>query len=333
MSDIKLIRYEKMGKPAEVLTVVSEPSRTPDPHEARVKVLATPIHPSDLLQISGRYGIIPNLPTTPGNEGVGEVVEVGSGVKHLSVGQKVLLSIGSGTWRSELTTAAGKLIPLPSQDGDLEQLSMLAINPLTAWMMLKQLNLSADDWVVQSAANSAVGEYLIQMAKNAGIKTINIVRRESLVPRLKELGADVVLIDGSDLQKEIRSATNGAPLLAAIDAVGGDTLTTLMDSLSYGAKLISYGALAMKPSAVNPATLIFRGLTISGFWLAKWFETAPKEEQSAELAKVIDLIGSGKVSTSIDSRFNLDQIDEAVVRAAKSGRDGKVLLIPDHSQS
>ena len=331
MSDVKLVRYEQMGKPAEVLTVINQPHRAPESNEARVKVLASPIHPSDLLQISGRYGIAPKLPTTPGNEGVGEVLEIGSEVKHLSIGQRVLLSIGSGTWRSELTAPAAKFIPLPNQDGDAEQISMLAINPLTAWMMLKQLNLASGDWVVQSAANSAVGEYLIQMAKDAGIKTINIVRRAELAPRLKALGADVVLIDGPDLQKEMRSATDGAPLLAAIDAVGGDTLTTLVDSLSYGAKLISYGALSMQASSVNPASLIFKGLTISGFWLAKWFETAPEDVQSAELGKVMSLICSGKISTNIDSRFSLDQINEAVVRAAKSGRNGKVLLVPKHN--
>ena len=74
--------------------------------------------------------------------------------------------------------------------------------------------------MIQSAANSAVGEYLIQLAKKRGLKTINVVRRESAVQGLLEIGADRVLVDGPELVEQIKAAADGAPLRLAIDAVG-----------------------------------------------------------------------------------------------------------------
>ncbi len=171
------IQHQTIGAPADVLEVVDGEVVPPKAGEARVKVLATPIHPSNLLQIAGLYGVRPELPATPGTEGVGEVVELGDGVSHLEVGNRVLLAGVGGTWRSELTVSAASLFPLP--DGDVEQLSMAMINPLTAWLMLTSfVDLKPGDWVVQSAANSAVGECLIQLAASMGLNTVNVVRRE-----------------------------------------------------------------------------------------------------------------------------------------------------------
>ena len=96
----------------------------------------------------------------------------------------------------------------------IEQLAMSAVNPLTALLMLNSFtDLEAGQWIVQSAANSAVGGYVIQLAKQRGIKTVNVVRREGLAEDLMAKGADVVLIDGPDLAAQIALATDNAALL------------------------------------------------------------------------------------------------------------------------
>ena len=330
----KYIQFSQVGDPAEVLEVKLDVSRPLASGEIRVAVLASPIHPSNLLQISGNYGTAAKLPSTPGSEGIGRVVETSVEVTGLSVGQLVLLT-GGGTWRDEIVAPAKYFIPLPkigAQNPELiEQLSMSTVNPLSALLMLTSfVDLSEGDWLVHSAANSAVGGYIMQLAKQRGIKTINVVRREGLADDLMSKGATVVLIDGPDLAERIANATGKQPVALAIDAVGGETFSRLAQSLGNGGTLVSYGVLSGKPASFNPAVAIFKDIRIRGFWLSKWFENAGMEEKQAAFGQIIPLIASGALKADIDSRFTVSEIKQAVMRAAQRGRNGKVLIVPDH---
>jgi len=333
---LKYVELKQLGNPAEVLEVKVENARSLRSGEIRVRVLATPIHPSNLLQISGNYGVDPALPSTPGSEGVGRVVEASPEVTHLKEGQLVLLA-GGGTWREEMVAPAASFIPLPDL-GDpsasvIEQLSMAAVNPLSALLMLTSFaELKEGDWLVHSAANSAVGGYIIQLAKQRGINTVNIVRREGLADDLKSKGANVVLIDGPDLADQIAKATENAPVSLGIDAVGGETFSRLAQSLATGATMVSYGVLSGKPVTLNPVLTIFNDIRVRGFWLSRWFETASMEEKQAAFGQIIPLIASGTLTANIDSRFSVDEIKEAVSRAAQRGRNGKVLIVPTANQ-
>jgi trans-2-enoyl-CoA reductase len=327
------IEFSRMGDPAEVLEVKVDTPRSLKSGEARVKVLAAPIHPSNLLQISGNYGTDPALPSTPGSEGIGQVVEASAEAGHLAVGQLVLLA-GGGTWRDEIVAPAASFIPLPDLGTPgpevIEQLSMTTVNPLSALLMLTSfVDLKEGDWLVQSAANSAVGGYIIQLAKQRGIKTINVVRREGLAEDLMSKGADVVLIDGPELTAQIAGATENGRVSLAIDAVGGETFSRLAKSLGTGGTLVSYGVLSGKPATFNPAMAIFNDIRIRGFWLSKWFEVAGIAEKQAAFGQIIPLIASGQLKANIDSRFSVGEIKQAVSRAAQRGRNGKVLIVPN----
>ncbi|MCR9080606.1 MAG: zinc-dependent alcohol dehydrogenase family protein [Hyphomonadaceae bacterium] len=325
---MKIIEHETLGNPADVLELKQVQDRTPGAGEARVKVLATPIHPANLLQISGQYAAAPDLPAIPGGEGVGTVVELGAGVEHLQVGQNVLLAGVGGTWRDEIVAPAAGFIPAPP--GDVEQLSMLAVNPMTAHLMLADFaDLEPGDWIIQSAANSAVGEMVIQLAAQKGINTVNIVRREDLILPLKSLGATVALVDGPDLAERVQAATGGAEIKLAMDCVGGDTFERLVETLGYGGSIVVYGTLSGKFPELNMRALIANDVRPRGFWLQQWYTTASQEQKQAAMGALVPLIASGAIKTRIDSRFPLEEIGDAVNRAAASGRDGKVLLVPN----
>ena len=333
-SGTKYVEFSQIGDPAEVLEVKTEEPRPLEPGEIRVDVLASPIHPSNLLKISGNYGTAAALPSTPVSDGIGRVTEVSEGVSTISVDDLVLLTVG-GTWRDEIAAPAAAFIPLPGLEIDdpklIEQLSMTVINPLTAHLMLSSfVELNEGDWVVQSAANSAVGGYLVQLAKARGIKTVNVVRREGLAEDLMSKGATVVLIDGPDLADRIAAATEQQPVVLAIDAVGGDTFSRLATSLAKEGTLVTYGVMSGQPATFSPALSIFNDLTIRGFWLSKWFETSSLQEKQAALGKVIPRIASGQLKANIDSRFSVSEIKQAVTRAGQRGRNGKVLIVPDH---
>ncbi|NRD66891.1 zinc-dependent alcohol dehydrogenase family protein [Corallococcus exiguus] len=325
---MKAVRFSAFGPPSDVVQVVEESPAPLKPGEARLAVLATPINPSDLLTLSGEYGVLPKLPATPGNEGVGRVVEV-SGSDTVAVGDLVFLPLGAGTWRTHLTAPAAQLLPVPP-GLDLLQASMLLINPPTAYLMLRQfVTLQPGEWVVQNAANSAVGRYLITLAQVMGLKTVNVVRRQELADELKAQGADVVLLDTDELPQQVRAATGGAKVRLGIDAVGGESARRVGDCLSTGGTLVNYGAMSGKGPMLSAAASIFKDVTLRGFWLTRWLRDAPREEQNATLARLAELMAVGTLQAPVDGTYPLERIQDAVKRALEPGRNGKILLTPN----
>ena len=327
MSTLKKAQYKQRGSnPTEFIEVVSEPIPSLQQGQVLVEVLAAPINPSDVLTLTGEYGQLPPLPAIGGNEGVGKVTDVADGVSAPTVGQIVLLPVGSGTWCTHMVLNADQLIPLP--DTDPKQLAMMTINPPTAALLLSEfVDLQSGDWVIQNAANSAVGGYLISLAKKRGVKTINIVRRESSADALNALGADIVLVDGPDLVERVKQACPDSIKLG-IDAVGGDATSRLSMCLAAGATLVNYGMMSGEPCRISPAALIFNDVTLRGFWLAHWFKNATQEQQTGLFGQITQMIANGQLQANIAATYSIDQIKEAVQAAATGERDGKIVLTP-----
>ena len=195
-------------------------------------------------------------------------------------------------------------------------------------MLTSYADVAEGQWIAQSVANSAVGGYVIQLAKQRGIKTVNIVRREGLAEELMAKGADVVLIDGPNLAADIAKATGNEPIVLALDPVGDGTFARLSDSLGYGSTLVTFGVLSGKPAPLNTAMLIRNDTRLRGFWLYKWYQTASMPEKQAAFGQVIPLIANGTLKADIDSRFTIDEIKQAVTRSKQGGRNGKVLIVP-----
>ncbi|MBL0169666.1 MAG: zinc-dependent alcohol dehydrogenase family protein [Gemmatimonadaceae bacterium] len=295
--------------------------------EVLVEVLASPINPSDVLTLTGEYGMLPPLPAVGGNEGIGRVAAVGEGVA-LSVGQRVVLPVGSGTWTSHLVARAEALIPLPAE-GDIVQLSMLSVNPATASLLLSEfVTLEPGEWVIQNTANSAVGRYLIQLAKRRGLRTVNVVRRAEAIASLEAAGGDVVLVDGPDLPKRVAEATAKAKIRLGIDATGGLATDRLARSVAIGGMVVTYGAMSGEACKIAPGSFVFRDVTLRGFWLAFWFRKATKAQQQALYGELVQLIAQGALSAPVHATYPLSQIKEAVAAAAAGGRDGKIVVVP-----
>ncbi|MEZ4361021.1 MAG: zinc-dependent alcohol dehydrogenase family protein [Kofleriaceae bacterium] len=314
--------------PQEVIEAVELEWPKLAPGEVLIELLAAPINPSDVLTLTGEYGILPPLPAFAGNEGVGKVVEHGPGVTSPPLGQVVLLPVGIGTWSTHLVAPAAGLVALPA-GVDPQQLAMLSINPPTASLMLSEfVELSAGDWVIQNAANSSVGAYLIQLARMRGLRTVNVVRRAALVEPLRAAGADVVLVDGPELPVAVKDATGGAKIRLGIDAVGGEGTASLGACLASEATLVNYGAMSGKPCTLSAGLLIFKDLRVRGFWLAKWFRTASKEQQGKLYGELTRSIATGALKAPIHQTYAVKDIKEAVAAAAAGERDGKILVVP-----
>ena len=322
-------QYEQRGPvPQDVIRAVEFSTPALSSGQVLVAVLAAPINPSDVLMLTGGYGMLPPLPAVGGSEGVGRVAELGADVQGLTIGQLVLLPAGSGTWATHLVADARRLVALPEVP-DPKQLAMLTVNPATASLMLSEfVKLQPGDWVIQNVANSGVGGYLVQLAKLRGFKTVNIVRREAAVASVLAEGGDVVLVDRDDLAKRVKAATGGAPVRLGIDAVGGLATNRLCTCLAEGGTLINYGLMSGEACVVSPQSFVFNDITVRGFWLAKWFRTASRDAQKALYGELTSLVATGKLHARIHATFGVEQISQAVAAAAAGERDGKILIVP-----
>ena len=325
---MKAAQYSEIGHPPVVVTLVDDDPGAPGEGEVLIDVVASPINPSDLLMITGDYASRPELPASPGNEGLGRVAALGAGVDSLAVGNRVLLPRGGGTWRHQMRCQARMAMPVPAES-DALQMSMLVVNPPTAALMLREfVALEAGDWVIQNAANSAVGRYLIALAAAQGVRSVNVVRRPGLEAELGDLGASVVVVDGPDLSARVAETTNGTAPRLGVDAIGGEATLRLADCMEEGGVVVNYGLLSGQACQISPAATVFRDVSLRGFWLARWFQHASGDERRALYAELGALVASGKLKAAVAATYPLEQIDQALKHAMADGRDGKVIITP-----
>jgi NADPH:quinone reductase-like Zn-dependent oxidoreductase len=323
---MKAIQIEAFGNPAEVMKLVEVPDvGAPAEGEVVIALEASPINMSDLLMISGRYGYRPKLPAIVGTEGVGRVVAVGSGVKHLKAGDRTVIPYPSAAWAERIKADGRPLRPLGA--GDVNQLAMLGINPATAWLLLTEyVTLQPGDWVIHNSANSGVGRALIGIAKSLGLKTVNVVRRDDVVAEIKAIGGDVVLVDGPDLARRVTAETGKAPIALAVDGVADISSTGLLGCLADKGVHVFYSAISGKPLVAPAQPLIFRDVSIRGFWLANWFKTATPDKITEMYDRLTPLVASGAISSPVAGTYSFGQIAEAVAVASKNR--GKALFTP-----
>ncbi len=229
------------GEPSDVIKLKTVAEPVLGQEEVLVSMEAAPLNPSDFLLVRGMYGVHPALPSPVGAEGVGRI-----------------------------TKPVRNIVPL-SGDADPLQLSMLGINPVTAYLLLSRyVSLMPGDWIGQTAANSAMGQYTIKFAKLAGVKTLNVVRREEAADQVRQFGGDRVVLQGDNLQKDIEEALGGKKLSLVLDTVGGTPVGDLAKSLKTGGSVVVYGMQSGQFPAVSPKEFIYRGLSLHGFWLINW---------------------------------------------------------------
>lgn len=326
---MKLAQLKAFGRPSEVVDCIeAEDPGAPGPGQVLVEVLACPINPAELLLIEGKYASRPPLPARLGIEGAGRVAAVGDGVDGLAPGDPVM-SLSRANWAERLRLDTGEVVKAPAGT-DVAQLAMLKVNPATAKLLLSgMVALSPGDWVIQNAANSGVGVNLIRLAETMGLKTANLVRRESLVAPLQAIGADAVLVDGPDLARRVAEATGGAAIRLAVDAVAGAATERLADCLAEGGTVVNYGLLSGDPCRLRADQTVFKGITLTGFWLAKALRAMTPDALAALYGDLMPRIADGSLQVEVEATYPLDDIKAALDHAAREGRGGKVLITPN----
>jgi len=326
---MKKILLDAYGAPESVARCAEvDDVGAPGPGEVVFDVLAFPINPADVWFCKGHYRLRPPLPATPGAECVGRVVAVGEGVASLAVGDLVI-NLQRENWTQRRRVREVDLVRVPP-GLPLQQAAMLRINPPTALLMLTDLvELKPGDWVLQNVANSAVGRWVIRLAKARGLRTLNVVRRAALFDELQALGADACVVDGPDLVREVQQITGNASIRLALDAVAGQATARLADCVADGGTVCSYGSMTGEDPVMPRGALIYRGVRLEGFMLGRFLAPRSREQIEAIYGELAGVIQRGELQAPVARIYPIEQIGDALVHAQQGERGGKILVAPN----
>jgi NADPH:quinone reductase-like Zn-dependent oxidoreductase len=336
---MKAIQFDAYGEPAEVLGVADRPVPEPGKGEVRVRILASPVNPSDLLYVRGHYsGVEPQFPAPVGFEGVGIVDALGPDTEGVAVGQRVAAINGQGgNWAEYAVLPASSSLPAPDGIPD-EQVASFVVNPATAILMVRHvLAVPAGEWLLQSAAGSELGRMIIRLARRDGIRTLNVVRRRESVAELEALGADAVIVSSEGpIDEQVREIVGRQGVKYAIDPVVGQTGTEIFEALHEDGRMLVYGSLTGEAIRVgeDPRDILSGRRILEVFWLGYWLPRLdesgfypPGTPAGLQLVQDIEaLMRDDVLVTSAGRTYSLDEIGTAVAQAESVGRHGKVLL-------
>jgi NADPH:quinone reductase-like Zn-dependent oxidoreductase len=304
----------------------------PGKDEVLIEVHAAPCNPSDIAFMMGGYNIVKAVPTVPGFEGSGIVVEAGEGAEDI-IGRKVSFFIqeeNCGSWSEFLISNRKKLVVLDDAM-DMDQAACFAINPFTARGLLDIALLRDNHAVIQNAAGGQVAAFVRQMAGDMDIEVIDIVRKQESVERLKKEGAKHILLE-SDPQFEMKLEKSARKLDArlAFDAVGGSLAGQIFNAMPHDAELVSYGGLSTKHiSGIDSMDLIFHDKIISGFNLPEWREQMDDDFFEQVSLEMQQMFISGTYQTKIQGSIGFDNIGDGLIHCLRNLSKGKMLIKAD----
>jgi len=331
---MKAVTFDSPREPAEVLRCDTAVPPQPGPGEVRVRMLASPVNPSDMMFVRGVYHLKPQCPQSPGFEGAGIVEEAGGGLRgKLLTGKRVVvMNSGGGNWAEQAVVPAAQVIPVSKHLTD-EQAATFMVNPATAWIMTHEvLQVPAGQWLLQTAAGSQLGHMIARLSKHAGFRTLSVVRRDAHVDSLTEAGsAGVIVWDAATepaetLREKVAAITGPAELRYAIDPVGGSTASAVVDCLGHGAQMLLYGTLRGEPIMFSPRAIMKQDASISGFWLGNFMAKQSMLFKLRLIRRITKLIQAGVLETKIAAKYPLDDIAAAVRAAEDQSVSGKILL-------
>jgi NADPH:quinone reductase-like Zn-dependent oxidoreductase len=332
---MKALIFRETGEPKSVLKLEEIPTPPLALGEALVRVLLSPINASDLHMVRGRYGYQPELPASPGIEGVGIVVAVGPDVQTPSVGTRVVFVDTWNTWREQVVCPADKLVPVP--DGlDDSAAAAAYINPLTAWALtISTHKLKEGDWLLQTAAASSVGKFVLQLAQQYRFKTINVIRRREQESIIRNLGGDEVICTADeDLRARLNELTSGKGVERAIDCVAGELGAEIARNLSPAGTMLVYGALSSHRQTdptkflmpLFAPRLIYSAGTVRGWWLPRWVPSQPLTEVRAATSDLLNMLSNGTLTPPATVRYSAKDFQDAARLADGEAGQEKVLL-------
>lgn len=324
-----------------------------------VKTLGSPVNPSDINQIQGVYPSQPEKTTAlgtemplavAGNEGLFEVLKVGSAVTDIQPGDWAVPStVNFGTWRTHALCDVSQMmkIPNPAQSKangkphglTVSQGATISVNPLTAFLLLTHyVKLTpGKDWVIQNGGNSAVGKFVSQILRILGFNSLSVIRDrpnlDEVIASLKETdGATQVITEEQANSREFNAEVKkwvketGGEIKLGFNCVGGKSSTAVARKLANNGLLLSYGGMSYQPVIIPTSLHIFKNVTSAGFWVTALLKNDPTLKRKT-MDQIVEWYEEGKLhdAPSFERKFEGD-LAEVYKAAVAHSKDGKQIV-------
>lgn len=322
---MRAIVYQGTGG-VEIISIEERSIRRPEGSEVRVAVKAAGLNRADILQRRGFYPAPPGAPADiPGLEFAGEIESVGSDVRDLRAGDKVM-GISSGGSMAELILAHEReLIPIPRGMSfeDAAAIPEVFLTAFDALFIQGALRPGMD--VLIHAAASGIGTASVQLVKASSGRAFGTLRSESKIEALSGYGFDALIRarDGSFIE-EMRTHLSSADLI--LDTVGAAYLKENIEALSSGGTLVTIGLLGGARGDLNLGQLLAKRASVRGSVL----RSRPLEEKALLTQRFIreclPLFERGVLRASVDRIYEMEGIKEAQAEMEANKNVGKLIV-------
>jgi len=320
---MKAAVYYQNGGP-EVFKYEDVPDPVCHPKGIVIRVEAVSIEGGDTL--NRWHGPLVTKPHVVGYQAAGEIIEVGSEVTNLRVGQKVATSYNFGSHAALRGVPARNAWPVP-KGFDVKLASVIPVTFGTADDCLFEYGrLKAGETVLVQAGASGVGVAAIQLAKRAGATVLATASSNERLERLKPLGVDHgINYRTDDVVKSVMKITNQKGVDLVVDPVGGATLQGSLLSLGYRGRVSMVGAAGREPMTVDVSPLMPGNRSLTGVFLGAEIGT---ERGHNMIQRLIEEAARGELKVVIDRTFPLSEAGAAHAYIESRQAVGRVLLIP-----
>ncbi|WP_025027472.1 quinone oxidoreductase family protein [Caldalkalibacillus mannanilyticus] len=324
---MKAVQFQNYGSP-DVLQVVDLPLPQIKLGEVLVQVKAAGVNFADTARRYGQYLAKTPLPYIPGFEVAGEIVEVSSDVTDFKVGDRVVALPECGGYAEYIALHASQLIRIPDHV-DFNQAAALLGQGLSAYHILKtSARMSAGDTVLIHAAAGGVGTLAVQLAKLWGAGTIIATASSSeKLDLATSLGADIgINYTEESWHKEVLANTDGKGVDILLEMVGGDIFQKSVTCMATNGRLVIYGRAGGQETLFDPAILMYRNVSIIGFWLVHFVSNPTLHKTGVEA--LLNYVAEGKLKLVIGESFPLEEAKRAHELLEGRQTTGKIILNP-----
>lgn len=289
-----------------------------------IRVEAISIEGGDTLNRFG--GALVNHPHVVGYQAAGEIVEIGSEVSHLQLGQKVATVDGFGS-HAELRAVPARNCWVIPGGFDVKQASAIPVTFGTAHDCLFEFGrLKAGETVLVQAGASGVGLAAIQLAKRAGARVLATASSDARLEKLKAYGLDHgINYQAEDVAQAVMRLTDKKGVNLVVDSVGGATLKGSLASLGYRGRLSMVGNAGREPMVVDVSSLMGGNRSLSGVFLGAEIMSDRAHDM---IQTLIEDCAKGELSVVIDKVFPLSDAAGAHAYIESRQAVGRVVMVP-----